>query len=186
MRKKSAYARLALLLVLAALVAGCGSGASGQSGSAVPEGVNPDPSKGPGEYALPAEPDLTTPEAAVASYLDWVSFAYRMANSDVATQTFSAFEEVRINAYVELNRQQNRGIDQEVVSLEFREIISDEGTATVAATEEWEYRYFSLDSIEWQSDINEASYETTYTVVRQPDGRWLVDSVEAEPLTEVP
>ena len=41
-------------------------------------------------------------------------------------------------------------------------------------------------TIEWIGDENEIAYETTYTVVLQPDGRWLVDSVEATPLSEVP
>ena len=58
--------------------------------------------------------------------------------------------------------------------------------ALVPATEEWRYRYFTLDTIEWVGEENAASYEATYTVIRMPDGSWLVDSVEANALTEVP
>jgi hypothetical protein len=143
------------------------------------------PSVGPGEPVVPASPDLSDPERAVASYLDWVSFAYRMANSDIPTQTLTPIEGVRVDAYIELNRQENRAIEQSLVAFELRGVSAAEPTATVTAHEEWEYRYFTLDTIVWSSDPLSASYETTYTLVQQPDGRWLVDDVDATPLTPV-
>jgi len=175
-----------ILLVLAVAAGGCGTATQVDTSHDVPSGVNPDPEEGPGLYVVPPEPDLSTPGSAVTSYLDWVSFAYRIANSDVATQTFTPFEEVRVDAYIELNRQENQAIEQTITVLEVREASTREPTATVSAHEEWRYRYFTLDTIEWIGDENEIAYETTYTVVLQPDGRWLVDSVEATPLSEVP
>ena len=130
----------------------------------------------------PAVLDLSSPESAVVSYLDWVSLAYRLANSEISTQTMTPWEGVRVDAYIELNRQSNRAIEQALTMFEVRGLTIEEPTATVAAYEEWEYRYFTLDTVAWSSDPLTASYETTYVLVHEPDGRWLVDSVEAEPL----
>jgi hypothetical protein len=122
--------------------------------------------------------NVSTPEVAVASYLDWVSFAYRMANSEASTQTHTPYEGVRVDSYIQLNREQNRAIDQTLTAFEVGAVETEEPTATVPAYEEWEYRYFTLDTLEWSSESLFASYDVTYTVVLQPDGRWLVDSVE--------
>ncbi len=132
----------------------------------------------------PAPPDLSTPEAAVATYLDWVSFSYRMANSDIATPTMTADEWVRVDAYIEYNRQQGRGIEQELMRFETRDRSVEETRATIAASEQWRYRYFSLDSLAYTSEPLEASYETTYTLVREAAG-WLVTRVEASPMGAV-
>lgn len=175
-----------LLTALASLAAGCDGDPVVDESQPTPSGVNPDPAKGPGMYAVPPEPDLTTPESAVESYLDWIGLAYRLANSDVATHTFTPHEEVRVNSYVELNRQQNQAIEQTITVFRVREVSSQEPTATVSAYEEWRYRYFTLDTIAWVGEEIEAVFETTYTVVLQPDGRWLVDSVEAAQPSEVP
>ncbi len=141
-------------------------------------------SLGPGEPPVLSAPDLSTPESAVRSYLDWVSLAYRLANSEVSTQTHTLWEGVRVDSYIELNRQQGRGIEQYIDVFEKRSEATAEPTATISAYEEWRYRYFSLDALEYLGPEYRITYDTTYTVVFE-DGRWLVDSVEANALTPV-
>ena len=172
---------LALAMCLALLV-GC---SPAEPDATTIEGVNPDPSLGPGMWTTPADPDLSSPTAAVGTYLEWITFAYRLADSNVATQTFTPWQEVRVDSYIQLNTQENRAIEQHLDVFELRDSITAEPTATVAAYEEWTYRYFTIDTIEWIGEENRATYETTYTVVLQSDGRWLVADVDAEPLTEL-
>lgn len=109
-----------------------------------------------------------------------------MANSEAATLTHTPYEGVRVDSYIELNRQKGQGIEQTLTAFESRVAESEEPTSLVATREQWSYRYFSLETLEYLTQSLVASYEVTYTVVRQPDGRWLVDSVDARPLGEVP
>lgn len=137
-----------------------------------------------GEAVAPEPWDLTTPESAVRSYLDWVSFSYRMADSEIATPTMTAGESVRVDSYIQLNRIDGRGIEQFLDSLEITSVSPDASVATVTARESWRYRYFSLETLEYLSEEYTASYDTTYTLVTGPEG-WLVDAVEAAPDAEV-
>lgn len=145
-------------------------------------------SVGPGEAGAVADPvepapwDLATPEAAVRSYLEWVSFSYRMANSEIPTATMTPAELVRIDAYIQLNRTEGKGLEQTLESIETSVASEDATNAVVTAREAWSYRYFSLESLEYLTDIVRESYEATYTLVREPAG-WLVDRVEASALT---
>ena len=66
--------------------------------------------------AAPAAPDLSTPLSSVKSYLDWTTYAYLIGDSDVATMTFSPAEEVRVNSYVQLNKEKGRLIEQKLVA----------------------------------------------------------------------
>lgn len=150
-----------------ALVVGC-----------APAATPAKPPADPSNAVVPASWDLRTPPSAVSSYLDWMSFAYRMANSEIASQAMTATEGVRVDAYIQLNKQQNRAIDQRLTAFEVRSLTERPGTATLAASEKWEYRYFDLTTLEWTSDELTASYDTTYSLVREARG-WLVDSVEA-------
>lgn len=168
------------LALAAALVVGCSP--AGEEPFDPSQGFNPDPERGPGPYAEPAPADLSDPVVAVGSYLDWISFAYRLANSSAATQTMTPYEEVRVDSYVRLNFEENQAIEQHLEVFELRDVDAAEPTATVAAYEEWTYRYFVLDTIEWVGEEIRASYDTTYTVVLQADGRWLVHEVEATAL----
>lgn len=128
----------------------------------------------------PVTVDLSTPQASVRTYLQFTSFAYRMANSDLATAAMTPDEGVRVDSYVQLNREKDRGIEQQLLSFTERGV-SQEGTRTlVAAAEKWRYRYFSLSKLTYLSPSYDASYDATYTVVRQATG-WLVDKVEAQP-----
>lgn len=169
-RALSTLAAAALVLAVAVL-GGCSS-ASTESG-------------GPAKPVAPAAPKLDTPENAVRSYLDWTSFAYRMANSDAASATCTPEWGVHVDSYIQLNREQgNKTLEQWLRTFEKRSE-SIEGTrAVLAASEQWDYRYFSLDDQTWVSPPYSASYDTTYTLVKTGAG-WLVDDVSATPLTEV-
>lgn len=167
-RRFAALAALALLLA-ALMLAGCASHASSTAS---------DPRK-------PAAPDLGTPRSAVASYLSWTAFSYRMANSSLSTPTMSAEEAVRVDAYIELNREQDRAIDEHLVTFDVRSVDVSGTAATLAAYERWEYRYFSLKTVRYLTKTLSASYDSTYTLTRQEDGRWLVDDVAAKALGTV-
>ena len=119
---------------------GCADGARLQPGANRPST--------PRRVSLPTPPapaDVTTPESAVSAYLDWTSYAYALGNSEVASNTMGANEEVRVNSYVQLNKEKQRRISQVLVSFKTRSA-SVEGTrATLVAAEVWKYRYLSAD-----------------------------------------
>lgn len=132
----------------------------------------------------PPIPNLTSPQDAVRSYLDEITFAYHSADSSVASQTMTAYEWVRVDAYIEKNRQEGRGIEQTVTAFEISGEAGTEPTVTVSAEEAWMYRYFSLEDGSYQSEELTAAYQTEYTVVME-DGLWKVDKVKATAQGEV-
>jgi hypothetical protein len=136
------------------------------------------------EAVAPAPWDLSTPESAVRSYLEWVSFSYRMANSDIPTATLTPAEGVRVDSYIQLNRMDGKGIEQAIESFEVRAVDEAPDSAIVTARESWRYRYFSLETLTYVSDLLRASYDSTYTLVPADEG-WIVDRVEVTPLGEV-
>jgi len=159
-----ALAAIALILLVSS-AAGCGIASN--------DSVAPDPA------APPQAVRLDTPQDAVRSYLEWISYAYRIGDSDVASPTLTPDEAVRVDAYVQYNAQQGRSISQQLDSLELRVAEQTEATATVTAQERWTYRYLSLDTAQYSGPTNTASYDTTYTVIKGEDGLWRVSSVEA-------
>lgn len=144
------------------------------------------PDSGPGAPKGPAAVVNSDPESAVRSYLGWITLAYRILNSDVASPTLTPDEEVRVNSYVEFNRQQGRAIDQRLVEFKVVELTSVGSTATLVAQESWRYRYISTQSGKYDGESHAVSYDTTYTVVSGPDGAWRVDSVQAAPVGSPP
>lgn len=141
------------------------------------------------QEALDSKPKpwvLTTPEAAVRSYLAWTSYGYRIAQSKVAVPTMGSGEEVRVDSYVQYNIQKNRLIDQTLESIEFGKPAVKASRALLPAKEKWTYRYVSLtEAGETIDGPYSASYDTTYTVVKSNKGVWVVDSVAAKPIGEV-
>lgn len=161
----------ALLAASILALSGCGQTAPPASTMAAP--------------VRPAAPNLTTPESAVRSYLAWTTYAYRVANSDIATPTMSPDEEVRVNSYVELNNEKQRVINQVLNSVEFGKA-SVVGTTTVIPTKEnWQYSYLSRADQQSISPTYPVSYEATYTVIRTGKSTWVVDSVAAKAHGEV-
>jgi len=133
----------------------------------------------------PKAPAFDSPRKAVDSYLSWVSFAYEMANSDVATMTFSADEEVRVNSYVQLNKEKNRRIRQRLVRFTASAPTKVGKRTLLPAKEQWEYSYEALATTKSLTPTYTVSYVTTYTLVPRAQGGWIVDSVEAKALGEV-
>lgn len=172
-------------------VVGCsktGAGATGGSGSVsasqeTTAGQFPQTRPTPAQAPPPVM--LTSPGSAVYSYDVWVSYAYRVLNSDVATQAFGPNEEVRVNSYVEFNRESGRALDQRLLQSRVKSIRSRGETATVAVVETWKYRYIDIKTGAYTSPVYDASYDATYTVVKGKKG-WLVDAVQAKPVGAVP
>ncbi|TLM73196.1 MAG: hypothetical protein FDZ70_07835 [Actinobacteria bacterium] len=139
---------------------------------------------------IPAAPDLRTPESAVRSYLDWVSYAYATAVSDSASLTADSYEMVRVDSYIQLNREQSQCLYQRLESLETSLVSVSASDAVVTARETWRYRYFSIVDNSWIGPVHRTSYEATYTLVPPPAGSpspgpWIVFEVRADPLDEV-
>ena len=129
----------------------------------------------------PAPPKLDNPTDAVRSYLDWVSYAYRMGDSTLAEPMATGSEFVRFDSYIQWNLQEKRRLmDQKLESIEFG-TPSVKGTkASVPATEKWTYRYLSTTEAGKQlSDPKSIDYATIYHLVKNPAGDWRVDSIEA-------
>lgn len=137
----------------------------------------------PSKVAVPPPPMLRNPRSAVYSYSLWISFAYRVMNSDVATIAFSPYEEVRVNSYVQYNKEKGRALDQVLREQKVKQVKQvSETTATVATAEKWKYRYIDINSGAYDGPWLDATYDVTYTVVydRKRPG-WLVDKVDALP-----
>lgn len=138
----------------------------------------------------PAEPrkpkaDLTTPENAVRSYLDFVSYAYLLGKSEVASQTMGPAELARVDGYIGLDRKRGRKIDQQLKTLTFgKAVAKGADKQLVPANEAWVYRYVDLLSGTYKGGPKRASLDATFTVERGPTG-WLVTSVEATATTPV-
>jgi len=178
---------VAALLVSAllggALLSGCSGGDpsanSGDASRSVEMTAGQFPATTPPPGQQPPPPALKDPRTAVYSYLLWISYAYRVLNSDVASKTFDPYEEVRVNSYVMYNFQEGRAIDQRLLKADLRDWESKGNTATVSLSEDWVYRYISTKTGKYTTPALNASYDTTYTVIKLKNNTWVVHSVEA-------
>jgi hypothetical protein len=128
---------------------------------------------------------LSSPASAVRSYLDWTSYAYRIAFSGAASATMSAAEFVRVDAYVQLNIEKKQLIDQSLTSITVGKPVVETTHTLVPTKEQWTYTYLSIAvGNEILGGPYTASYDTTYTVFKK-DGHWVVDSVAAKALGTV-
>lgn len=134
----------------------------------------------------PRNPILDTPKSAVLSYLDWVSFAYRITESAVATPTMSTKQEVMVDSYVQFNLQKSRRLDQTLDSITFGTASIGSKSAELPAREKWSYRYVSIsDPNKTAGGPYTASYDTTYTLVVNDAGGWVVDSVKVSAIGDI-
>lgn len=203
-RAASAWMRLTVLLVAALilpLIAGCSNGAPGQPGTESTSGAGV-PATSPAGAAMagpvqtvviskraiaarPAPWDLSSPESAVRSYLEWTAYAYRITESSVATPTMSTQQEVRVDSYIQLNLQKSRILDEALAEITFGRP-SVVGTRTLLpTTERWGYRYVSISEVgKTLNGPYTISYETTYSLVKTKSG-WVVDDIAVKALGEV-
>lgn len=131
---------------------------------------------------VPPSPMLTSPRTAVYSYLLWISYSYRVLNSDASSPTQGPDEGVRVDSYVELNREKDRAIEQTLTALDIRSVTTKGETSTVVARENWLYRYITVSTDTYASPQYGASFDSTYTVVLDPKTRtWRVFQVQATP-----
>lgn len=122
---------------------------------------------------------LDTPENAVRSYLDWVSYAYRIGDSNVGIETMSGVQQVRVDSYIQFNLQEKgRLIDQKLDSITFGPASIEATHATISASEKWTYRHVSATQAgkELQAPKT-ASYDSKYTLVKTDKGFWVVDGI---------
>lgn len=185
----------ALLLALTLGGAGCSGAGAGDTGDGSNE-TTPSVSYGmagaPKDVVVsreaiestPTAPVLDTPESAVRSYLDWISYGYRTAQPGFSKPTMSDAEMVRVDAYNEYNIQKDRLINQTLDSITFGETTITGDSAKVSTDEEWTYWYVSIEE---PGKIMEgplkAQYSAVYTLLKT-DAGWVVDSVDAERLGE--
>ncbi|MEI6624681.1 MAG: hypothetical protein WCP28_22560, partial [Actinomycetes bacterium] len=80
---------------------------------------------------------LSTPQSAVRSYLDWISYAYRTGNSSAAKATMISYEEVRVDSYVQFNIEKTQLIDQTLTSITFGKPSVGSTSTLVPAKETW-------------------------------------------------
>lgn len=169
-------------LIGGALLSGCSRGTSNADSGDGSRSVEMTAGQFPATTPLPGQqpppPALKDPRTAVYSYLLWISYAYRVLNSDVASKTFDPYEEVRVNSYVMYNLQEGRAIDQRLLDAKLKDWESKGDTATVSMSESWVYRYISTKTGKYATPAMNASYDTTYTVVKIKND-WVVHSVEA-------
>jgi len=199
LRPESSSARTIVALFLGALLALTLLALAGCAGTQTPQPASEDEPRGFGMGGVdqqvhllasvvedtPAPWDLTTPEKAVRSYLDWVSYAYRTAESEAASQTQSAHQLVRTDAFVQAQLQEQKLMDQQLVSITFGTPSIEGSSAVLPAEEEWTYRYVSItEAGKTLSGPHTANYETTYKLVKEEHG-WVVDDIEVKTLGSV-
>jgi hypothetical protein len=132
--------------------------------------------------ALPPTWVLTSPQSAVRSYLDWTTYAYRVGQAVVASQTMSPDEGVRVDSYIQYNIEQKRLLDEKLTALTFGKPSVGATRTVVPAKEVWTYSYLSIDK--GNNTVGgpyTISYDTSYTVIKSKAGTWVVDSVKATP-----
>lgn len=130
--------------------------------------------------------DLRTPESAVRSYLDWVSYAYRTSLSEEASPTMSPYQVVRVDAYNQHNLQEAQLMDQTLESITFGKPSAGTTSTSLPATEKWTYRYVSIrEAGKTLKGPFTVEYETTYTLVKNDSGGWVVDNIDVKALGEV-
>jgi hypothetical protein len=176
-----AIAACLALVVPTSLSVGCLAKKPSTGARANPQSALGEKAKAP---VPPGHLDLATPEQAVVAYLKTISYAYRLANSSIALPTMTDNESVRVDSYVELNREASRTIEQELLSFRVKSVKIAAKTATVTAAESWRYRYIDIKTRRYRGPEHVAKYDTVYKLARSKKG-WLVDSVDATALTPI-
>jgi hypothetical protein len=118
----------------------------------------------------------STPKQAVTAYLAAVPEAYFSLETSIVAPYVTDEQEVREDAYIELNRQEGRALEMQMTA--FAVLAADEPSeaatsAVVRTNETWRWRYWSLakraPSTQWANTV----YQVEYGLARSGTG-WLV------------
>ncbi len=167
---------IVVVAVLATSISGC---ARARHAPSTPEE--------PGEATSGALPPIqaveripsSTPKQAVTAYLAAVPEAYFSLEVTVVAPFVTERQEVREDAYIELNRQQGKALEMTLVSfLVVDEPVApsgDEASSVVRTEERWRWRYWDIVARRPSTEWAMTTYRMEYTVERHGTG-WLVAS----------
>lgn len=119
----------------------------------------------------------STPRQAVIAYLAAIPEAYLSLEVTMVAPFVTERQEVREDAYIELNRQGGKALEMTLAS--FRvvdEIVApsrDETSAVVRTQEQWRWRYWDLRARKPSTEWATTTYRMEYTLSRSGAG-WLV------------
>lgn len=119
----------------------------------------------------------STPKQAVTAYLSAVPEAYFSLEVTVVAPFVTERQEVREDAYIELNRQQGKALEMTLVSFlvvdEPAAPSADETSSVVRTEEQWRWRYWDIRTRRPSTEWAKTAYRMEYTVERRGAG-WLV------------
>lgn|GEM_PF-2684805 len=133
------------------------------------------------EIPLPTEMKQSTPEEAVETYWEWLTYSYRYMESDIASPTMTPDLAQRVSYYITMNAADRKALNQRLDSFEVLQSDVEDVLATVTTRETWTFNYLSLDTGTFDEPVTE-EYQVKYTVLLV-DGYWRVQSVNADYLT---
>jgi len=129
------------------------------------------------EIPIPLEMKQSTPEEAVRSYLEWLTYSYRNMDSEIATPTMTPDLAQRVAYYITMNAANGKALNQRLDSLEFVDVQIADTVATVKTRESWTFNYLVIETGVFDEPVVQ-QYEVTYTVLLI-DGVWRVQAADA-------
>ncbi|MCX8007699.1 MAG: hypothetical protein N3B11_06255 [Coriobacteriia bacterium] len=120
----------------------------------------------------------STPKQAVTSYLAAIPDAYYSLEVTVVAPFVTERQEVREDAYIELNRQKGQALEMQLVAfqvLQDADPSTDATMAVIRTAEAWRWRYWGLSSRQPSTKWVTTRYEVEYSLERMGRG-WLVAS----------
>lgn len=118
----------------------------------------------------------STPKQAVTAYLSAAAEAYYSLETSIVAPYVTEEQEVREDAYIELNRQQGQALEMDLTAFSVLSADSPSAettSATVRTSEAWRWRYWSLSTRQPSTDWADTTYEVEYLLSRRSGG-WLV------------
>lgn len=137
------------------------------------------PESGPLPAVEPPAPDLETPEAAVRSYLMWLSYAYLTRDSNSLIDVLTDAQWKRASEYISLNYSKGRAIDQRCVEFTVHKVRVDGSMASVNVRERWLYRYVNTSGNSYSGPAEDITYDCLYELKYVEGEGWLVAAVDA-------
>jgi len=133
------------------------------------------------DIPIPLEMKQATPQEAVETYLEWLTYSYRNMDSEIATPTMTPDLARRVSYYITMNAADGNALNQRLDSFSIKDTEINDTIATVTTEETWTFNYLSLETGNFTTPVVE-SYRVSY-IVLLIDGRWIVQSADAEIVT---